>query len=295
QGELEHKRVKRFYALTNKNIKFEWQMARLQRRQQYLNGKGPHVPPQKRKRKKCSRARYVRTPLRAAVQVPFAVEEPLAPCSPKEHIQISEEQTSSVHIRELIGQNRDDPSFNDFHRMLTVHLFHRLEALAGRPVSREPTMDELRSMRIEKELLYIHKVVRVNWTSYDMRHEQSSINPRSHPDIVMLAPAGSSHPYLYARVTSVFHVNVFRLAPDTVEPSEPQLLQVLWVCWFDLDTSRPGGFDRLRPHRLKFAGLDSEPFGFISPEQVLRDIHIVPAPFYGRSESRPLPHRIIAR
>ncbi|KAI0712841.1 hypothetical protein C8T65DRAFT_739253 [Cerioporus squamosus] len=98
-----------------------------------------------------------------------------------------------------------------------------------------------------------------------MRREQSSINLRSHPDIMMLSLAGSSHPYLCARVISTFHVNAFRLTPDAVKPSEPQLLQVLW------------------------------PFGFISPEQVLHDSHIVPAPFYGRSESRPLPHRVIAR
>ncbi|TFK83647.1 hypothetical protein K466DRAFT_577621 [Polyporus arcularius HHB13444] len=278
-GELEHKRVKRFYALTNKNVKFAWQIARLQRRQQYLHSKGPHVdPPLKKKPKKRSRARYVRVPLRAA-----------------EHIQISEEQANSVHIRELMGQNRDDPSFNDFHRMLIAHLFHRLEALAGRPITHEPIMDEFRSMRVEKELLFIHKVMRVNWTSYDMRREQSSVNPRTHPDIMMVAPPGSPHPYLYARVISIFHVNVFRLTPDAVEQPEPQLLQALWVRWFDLDTSRPGGFEHLRPHRLKFAHLDDEPFGFISPEQVLRDVHVVPAPFYGLSETPTLPHRVITR
>ena len=287
--------MKRFYALTNKNARFAWQIARLQRRQQYLNREGPYEHPPK-KAKKRPRARYVRVPLRAPLQVPFAVEEPLAPCSPKEHTQISEEQSSSIHIRKLITQNRDDPSFTNFRALLDTHIFQRLEALEGRPTTCSPTTEERRMIRIDKDTLWLHKVMRINWTSYDMRREQSSINPRTHPDIMMRAPDGSSHPYLYARVVSIFHVNVLRADPGpAAEQTEPQLLQILWVRWFDLDTSCPGGFEHFRPHRLKFAALEDEPFGFISPQQVLRDVHIVPAPKYGLSESPSLPYRVVER
>ncbi|TFK94497.1 hypothetical protein K466DRAFT_476226 [Polyporus arcularius HHB13444] len=295
-GELEHKRVKRFYALTNKNVKFAWQIARLQRRQQYLHGRGSYSAPPPKKMKKKSRACYVRrAPLRAPVQLPFDTEEPLAPCSPKEHTQIAEEQANSVNIRALIAQNRSDPSFNDFRSMLDTHIFQRLEALAGRPTSREPTSEERRSIRVEKDLMWLHKVMRVNWTSYDMRRDQSSVNPRTHPDIMMLAPPDSSHPYLYARIVTVFHVNAFRIEAADTEQLDTQLLQVLWIRWLDLDTMRPGGFERMRPHRVKFASAGDEPFGFISPEQVLRGVHIVPAPHYGLADTPSLPHRVIQR
>ncbi|TFK88006.1 hypothetical protein K466DRAFT_645664 [Polyporus arcularius HHB13444] len=286
-GELEHKRVKRFYALTNKNVKFAWQIARLQRRQQYLNREGlPDIASKKTKRKKRQQR---------ACYVPFTAEEPLAPSSPKEHTQISEEQAASVHIPSLIAENNDDPSFTSFRTMLDVHLFQRLEALAGRSTTREPTVQERRTLRVDKDVLWLHKVMRVNWTSYDMRREQSSVNPRTHPEIMMLAPSGSSHPYLYARVVAIFHVNTFVADAQAMMQPEPRLLQVLWVRWYDLDTSRPGGFEYCRPHRLKFAALDDKPFGFISPEQVLRDVHIVPAPYYGRADTPSLPYRVVQR
>ncbi len=136
--------------------------------------------------------------------------------------------------------------------------------------------------------------MRVNYTSYDMRREQDSINPRTHPDIMMLAPPGSDHPYLYARVVSIFHVNAYRLDPDCADIPESELLHILWVRWFDLDTTLPGGFNHFRPHRLKPAPIEAEPFGFVSPEQVLRGIHIAPAERFGRSEQPSLPYRLLS-
>lgn len=181
-------------------------------------------------------------------------------------------------------------SIQEFLPQLHTHVYQRLEALAGRPTDREPSHAELQLIRIERNRIYVHKVMRVNYTSYDMRRNQDSINPRTHPDIMMLAPLDAVHPYLYARVSSIFHVNAYRLEPDAIEHPEPQLLHVLWVRWYDLDTTRPGGFDHYRPHRLKFADLHNEPFGFISPGQVLRGVHIYPASHYGHSLSPSLPY-----
>ncbi len=172
-------------------------------------------------------------------------------------------------------------------------MFQRLEALAGRPTTRDPTPDERINTRIDKGCLYLHKIMRVNFTSYDMRRGQDSINPRTHPNIMMLAPPGSDHPYQYARVVSTFHVNAYRLDPNEPIVPEPELLHVLWVRWYDLDHTLPGGFNHFRPHRLKLADLGEEPFGFIAPEQVLRGIHIVPAERFGRSEQRSLPYRTL--
>ncbi len=151
-------------------------------------------------------------------------------------------------------------------------------------------------MLIRGNRLYLHKVVRINWTSYDMRRQQDSINPRTHPDILMLAPEDSAHPYLYARVLGVFHAYVSRIGPQHSMDEEPQLMQVLWVRWFELDTRRQGGFKARRLHRLEWvpAGSDGA-FGFVSPDCVLRATHLIPAFAHGKDGGAALPGYSIAR
>lgn len=81
-----------------------------------------------------------------------------------------------------------------------------------------------------------------------MHHDQDSVNLRTHPDIMMLASDGATHPYLYARVIGMFHVMVYRVGDDLKgkDDTEPGLIHVLWVQWFDLDTRAPGGFKACR-------------------------------------------------
>ncbi|KAF9006278.1 hypothetical protein BDZ89DRAFT_966089, partial [Hymenopellis radicata] len=68
--------------------------------------------------------------------------------------------------------------------------------------------EERRQVSIDKDMMYFHKVLRLNYTSYDRRRQQDIINPSTKADIMMLAdPADQkTHPYYYARVLSIFHV-----------------------------------------------------------------------------------------
>ena len=139
--------------------------------------------------------------------------------------------------------------------------------------------------------------MRVNYDTYDMRREQDSVNPDSHPDVMMLAPDEDEHPYLYARVLGIFHVNACRITPDsTARGAVPrfQTYHVLWVRWFDYDVTAPGGFTSRRLHRLRWTPLDNEAFGFISPDVVLRGCHLIPAFHHGQSDCG-LPDASIAR
>ncbi|EJF56152.1 hypothetical protein DICSQDRAFT_29860, partial [Dichomitus squalens LYAD-421 SS1] len=108
-------------------------------------------------------------------------------------------------------------------------------------------------------------------------------------------PEGSTHPYLYARVIGLLHVNAYLAGDDLsgVEDTEPRAVQVLWVRWFDVDTSAPGIKSRRLP-RLKWASTDDTPFGFISPRQVLRTAQLIPAFNHGQSDTA-LPGPSIAR
>ncbi|KAI0369443.1 hypothetical protein BV20DRAFT_946216 [Pilatotrama ljubarskyi] len=302
-SELEHRRVKRFYARTNKNSCFAWQIARHQRREQLLNKMHRQLPgatqkPRRMNSSRASKSMGVKERLlrRRALNLDFKTSEPLPFGSPKEHTQISEEQAHPIDISDYLLENSDDPAFEDFYQKLQVHVFKRLsEARSGERHDHEVTRADLRLLRIARNRMYLHKVLRVNYTSYDMRREQDSINPRSHADILMLAPAGEAHPYLYARVISIFHVNALLLHPNAeAEEPEPELVHVLWVRWYELDTSIPAGLSARRPYRLRFAGLDDEPFSFIAPSQVLRSVHIMPAPHYGRTNAA-LPFPSITR
>lgn len=139
--------------------------------------------------------------------------------------------------------------------------------------------------------MYIHKRMLVNYTTYDMRRDQDSLNPSSHSDIMVLAPPGSSHPYLYGHVLAIFHVNAYLAGRGN---DEPVCIHMLWIRWYNLDTTVPWGLDTCELPRLEFAPLDDNPFGFISPDQVLRAAHIIPA-FHHRRTDAALPGYSVAR
>lgn len=46
---------------------------------------------------------------------------------------------------------------------------------------------ELDSLIIGDERIYEHKTICINYTTYDLRQEQDTINPRSRADIIVLS------------------------------------------------------------------------------------------------------------
>lgn len=141
---------------------------------------------------------------------------------------------------------------------------------------------------ILRNKIYRHKVMRVNYTTYDMRRDQDSINPRTHPFVMTLSPntTPGSHPYWYARVVGIFHLDVlYKPASDT--PPALHRVDILWVRWLDYDTSRPGGFEHRRLHRVRFVSThsgSSPAFGFLDPGTVIRGAHLLPVFHSGRTK-----------
>jgi hypothetical protein len=94
--------------------------------------------------------------------------------------------------------------------------------------------------------------------------------------------SNSSHPYRYARVIGIFHVNVTHRADDHSSWSDQQRFEVLWVRWFELDTERRhGGWSTSRLPALTFVEDDDRSglsaFGFVDPKDVIRGVHIIPS------------------
>ena len=138
------------------------------------------------------------------------------------------------------------------------------------------------------ERMYTHHVLCINYTTYDLQRSQDSINVHTHPDIMLLSEQGDNdgnniHPFLYACVVKIFHVNV----QDTCNPdSDSKQMDVLFVRWFCVDQSAPGGFATKRLHQLKFIpkSTDGDPFGFVDPADVLHACHIIPAFAHGQTD-----------
>jgi hypothetical protein len=126
--------------------------------------------------------------------------------------------------------------------------------------------------------IYKHDVLHINYTTYDLRRAQDSINVRTHPYVMTLGHEDkegdtTQHPYWYAKILGIFHVNV-RLLDHT----EIDRVEFLWVHWFGREPGHEGGFESRRLHRIGLIdSKDSTSYGFINPRDILRGVHLIPA------------------
>jgi len=104
-----------------------------------------------------------------------------------------------------------------------------------------------------------------------------------------------AHPYWYARVVGIFHVDVIHEGPKS-QSSNKQRIDFLWVRWFGRDPSFKAGMQARRLHRVGF--LDAAgpgAFGFLDPTMVLRGIHVIPAFAEGQTSDLLRPTHSVAR
>ncbi|KAJ3540172.1 hypothetical protein NMY22_g4410 [Coprinellus aureogranulatus] len=282
-GEQEHRRVKRFYVHTNKRRAFARQVARHYRRQALLRGiehrynmsklqdnsvdNGPTVPPSK--------------------------AEPLRKASPNARYQMSNSDVYPIVVRPWVEKHKDDPALTNFYDDLRSHLLARLLQHEQHYSDAEFTTRQLNRVVMDTKAIYRHKVLRINYTTYDMLRMQDSINPRTeHNDIMVLANESDSvlgfrpHPYWYARVIGIYHIDVSLLDEDCQNIVKEEVrIDFLWVRWF----ARPKnsiGFEDHRLQQVAFIDTDLEnsgAFGFIDPADVIRAVHMIPAFSGGRT------------
>lgn len=143
----------------------------------------------------------------------------------------------------------------------------------------------------QRNRFFQHAILRVNYTTYDLRREQDSMNPRTHADVLVPAPdvdietgiSSTGHPFAYARILGVFHADVIhhRLG----ERPKQYTMEFLWVHWYRRDTRFKAGFKHRRLHRVEpMPEDDPDAYGFLNPDDVIRGIHLIPAFAHGRSE-----------
>jgi hypothetical protein len=148
----------------------------------------------------------------------------------------------------------------------------------------EYSVEEQGKICIVNNRLYRHKVMRINYTTYDVRLGQDSINSRNHADIMMLSRHDDNHAFEYARVIGIFHVDVIHNVEGGVA-QHPVSKELLWVRRFRRDKSYRAGFKQKRLHRLEFLPSDDDSaFGFLDPDEVIRASHLIPAFRYGGTQ-----------
>ncbi|KAJ7189929.1 hypothetical protein GGX14DRAFT_607548 [Mycena pura] len=179
------------------------------------------------------------------------------------------------------GDNQCDPALKDFVIKLENHIRRRLLGIQYDGTIVDYTREERYDVEIKKGKLYTHATMRLNYTTYDMRREQDSINPRTRAAIMLPAQGDADpHPYWYAWVLGIFHVDV-RLRCQN-KPFER--LEFLWVRWLSHDMSYRSGWEAKRLPRVAFMPHgDRETFGFLDPNDVLRGSHLIPAFHHGRT------------
>lgn len=133
--------------------------------------------------------------------------------------------------------------------------------------------------------IYRHSIIRINYTTYDVRRGQDSFNPSgSKRDIMLLAGQSAddtdseavSHRFRYARIVGIYHVNVQYVGPG-LKDYNPRRLDVLHVRWFQLVLPDPRQ-DGVELSMLQFVSLNEDhAFGFVDPAEVLRGCHVIPA------------------
>ncbi|KJA19627.1 hypothetical protein HYPSUDRAFT_143405, partial [Hypholoma sublateritium FD-334 SS-4] len=288
-GELEHRRVKRYYARTNKNGAVR-QITRLERREHVLLHRIRLKNSQEKQtnfsiEKAGSKRRKVK--VKTTPSMDFAESESLPYTPPEYHHHISTSRNFPIHVQSFINATTDDdPAIKDFYPKLQEHILARILHPTWSGDGNEFSDEERNKVFIVNERLYRHKVMRINYTTYDVRLGQDSVNARNHADIMVLSHTDEDHPFEYGRIISIFHVDVVIKTEEAGVSLTPVSKEVLWVRWYKRDSSYEAGFKRKRLHRLQFLPCDdTASFGFLDPDEVIRAVHLIPVFRYGKTNN----------
>ena len=170
----------------------------------------------------------------------------------------------------------------DFIPKLKRHLLPRIKTVLAESSTAYSDVhadSDWESVVFKQDRMYKHKTMRINYTSYDVRRGEDVIHTgTSRCDVILINPdpSLSHHPFLYARVLGIYHVNAIYLGEGTIDYA-PRQLEFLWVRWYEED-DLADDWSNQRLGRVSFPPITQEDScGFIDPADVLRGCHMVSA------------------
>jgi hypothetical protein len=150
--------------------------------------------------------------------------------------------------------------------------------LLARMLAEEYTGDEqnfsiadLLKITFVGDSIYKHRTARFNHTTYNQRRASDTVNPHTHPDVMLRLQDKSSHPYRYVRVIGIYHAKV------SYKGHQAKVMSFLHVRWLVGDPDY--NCAKRLPH-LGYLDCRTEEdfaFGFLDPEVVIRSVHLIPA------------------
>jgi hypothetical protein len=180
----------------------------------------------------------------------------------------------------------------NFVRKLRAHILPRVKAVlqqertsldleasgtSSAPASVDNSADP-NCVLFQSNRIYKHNLLRINYTTYDVRRSQDVINPNTpHCDIMLLSEDDDtdSHCFRYARVLGIYHVNTVYTGPEMLDYT-PRRLDFLWVRWFQ-HIGIPARWEEHRLDSVCFPPVaNQDAFGFVDPKDVLRGCHFIP-------------------
>lgn len=199
---------------------------------------------------------------------------------------ISKERRNAFNIFEFVQSTPEDPAKKNFIRSLKNHILGRLTGLEFDGDDDENFTDEDRNdLRILGSRIFRHYTARINYTTYDMRRAYDTINPRTHPFIMLASPERESnaHPFWYAQVLGIFHAQVQHVGSKSRD-SRARDISFLWVRWLGSEPGHKSGHKAARLPKIGFVPeSDDYAFSFVDPALVLRGCHLLPAFADGRT------------
>ena len=167
---------------------------------------------------------------------------------------------------------------------------HLLGRLTGREFDADMHEDftdwDRNTIRFLGGKIYSVRTCRIYYTSYDLQRNWDTINPCSHPDIMVRSPIteADAEPYWYARVIGIYHAKVWAENPAIPGGKVARHMNFLWVRWFGEEPGYCSGFCRARLPKIGFVeSTDDFSFSFVDPANVVRGCHLIPAFNAGRS------------
>ena len=157
-------------------------------------------------------------------------------------------------------------------------------------IHEEFTDSDRNSIHFVGSKIYSVQTCRVYYTSYDLQWACDTVNPHTHPDIMLQSPTTEGEPYWYARVLGIYHANVWAENSAICGGRNTRHMDFLWVHWFGEEPGYCSGFRQVHLPKIGFVeSTDDFAFSFVDPANVVRGCHLIPAFSAGQSTDL-LPH-----
>ncbi|KAJ3524296.1 hypothetical protein NMY22_g11058 [Coprinellus aureogranulatus] len=238
--------------------------------------------------------------------------------------QISRIQMRQARIKKLKKQlsptqeevNMHDPAIKNFLPKLKHHLVPRVVERLLLEASKNPedypialpilndlhttglfSASHVNGVYIHSDRLYRHSIFQVNFTTYECRRAQDTLNPSTSRRNIMclrarnadasVDPSEERHTdntgsgFIYGQLLGIVHVNVIYGGPGMLD-HRPRRYDVLWVRWYEALEGQTADSESTlwSSKRMERVGLKplSQPDAcdFVDPADVLRAAHIIP-------------------